>query len=171
MAVATSSDSANDADEIEPCDFIRHPWSLLVTWGPVTFVNLGSRRIRNHHCLYMNRMWHGEIAGGLALRSRCRYSATATFARHLFRQIPHAFCGLNPVWRGKRKASGIGPVLAMNGFEMKATQQFDRLGQNCRPETITRDLLSNPTRVAHNDELAETFLATVIQIGCQEKSL
>jgi hypothetical protein len=88
MAAATSSDSANDADEIEPCDFIRHPWSLLVTWGPVTVVNLGSRRIRNHHCLYMNRMWHGEIAGGLALRSRCRYSATATFARHLFDRYP-----------------------------------------------------------------------------------
>jgi hypothetical protein len=116
-------------------------------------------------------MWHGEIAGGLALRSRCRYSATATFARHLFRQIHHAFCALNPVWSGKRKAFGIGPVLAMNVCEMKATQQFDRLGQNCRPENITRDLLSNPTRVAHNDELAEILPAGAIQIGCQEKSL
>jgi hypothetical protein len=119
----------------------------------------------------MKRMWHGEIAGGLALRSRCRYSATATFARHLFRQIPHASCAFNPVWRGKRKASGIGPVLAINGCEMKVTQQFDRLGQNCRPENITRDLPSNPTRVAHNDELAENFPAAAIQIGCQEKSL
>jgi hypothetical protein len=32
MAAATSSGSANDADEIEPCDFIRYLWSLLVTW-------------------------------------------------------------------------------------------------------------------------------------------
>jgi hypothetical protein len=36
MAAATSSGSANDPDEIEPCDFIRQPWSLLVTWDPVT---------------------------------------------------------------------------------------------------------------------------------------
>ena len=171
MAAATSSDSANDADEIEPCDFIRYPWSLLVTWGPITVVSLSSRRIRNHHCHYMNRKWHGEIAGGLALSSRCRYSGTATFARHLFRQISHASCGFNLGWCGKRKASGIGPVLAMNECEMKTTRQFDRLGQNCRPENITRDLPSNPTRVAHNDGLAETLPAAGIQIGCQEESL
>jgi len=54
---------------------------------------------------------------------------------------------------------------------MKATQQFDRLGQNCRPENITRDLLSNSTHGQHIDELAETLPAAVIQIGCQEKSL
>jgi hypothetical protein len=62
-------------------------------------------------------------------------------------------------------------MLAMNGCEMKTTQQFDRLGQNCRPENITRDLPSNPTRVAHNDELAETLPAAAIQIRCQEESL
>jgi hypothetical protein len=59
----------------------------------------------------------------------------------------------------------------MNGCEMKATQQFDRLGQNCRSENITRDLSSNPTRAANNDELAETLPAAAIQIGCQEESL
>ena len=68
-------------------------------------------------------------------------------------------------------ASGIGPMLAMNVCEMRATQQFDRLGKSCRPENITRDLPSNPTWVAHNDELAETLPAEAIQIGCQEKSL
>ena len=62
-------------------------------------------------------------------------------------------------------------MLAMSGCEMKATQQFDRLGQNCRPENITRDLLSNSTHGQHIDELAETLPAAVIQIGCQEKSL
>jgi len=51
----------------------------------------------------------------------------------------------------------------MNGCEMKATQQFDRLGQNCRPENITRDLLSNPTQAQYNDELAETLPVSVIQ--------
>jgi hypothetical protein len=136
-----------------------------------TVVSLGSRRTRNHHCLYMNRIWHGDIADGLALRSRCRCSDTATFGRHRFRQIPHASCGFNPVWRGKRKASGIGPVLAMNGREMKATQQFDCLGQNCRPDNATRDLLSNPTQVQRNDELAGTRPAAIIQIGCQEEPL
>jgi hypothetical protein len=74
-------------------------------------------------------------------------------------------------WREKRKAYGIGPVLAMNGCEMKATQQFDCLVQNYRPENITRDLPSNPTPVAHNDELAETLPTAAIQIGCQEESL
>jgi hypothetical protein len=58
----------------------------------------------------------------------------------------------------------------MDGCEMKATQQFDRLGQNCWPENINRDLLSNPTQVQCNDELAETLPAAAIQIGCQEKS-
>ena len=113
MAAATSSGSSNDADEIEACDFICHLWSLFMKWDPVTVVGLGSRRIRNHHCLYVNRMWRGETAGSLSPRSRCRYSATATFARHLFRQIPHPSCGFTSLWRGKRKASGIGPVLAM----------------------------------------------------------
>jgi len=54
---------------------------------------------------------------------------------------------------------------------MKTTQQFDCLGQNCRPENITRDLPSNPARVAHYDELAETLPAAAIQIRYQEKSL
>ena len=62
-------------------------------------------------------------------------------------------------------------MLALNEREMEATRQFDCLGQNCRLENIARDLLSNPTRVAHNDELAETLPAAVIQIGCEEKSL
>jgi hypothetical protein len=85
--------------------------------------------------------------------------------------MPNASCGFNPVWPEKRKAYGIGPVLAINGCEMKTTQRFDGLGQNCRPENITRDVVSNPIRVAHNDELAETLPATAIQIGCQEKPL
>jgi hypothetical protein len=59
----------------------------------------------------------------------------------------------------------------MNGCEMKATRQIDRLRQNCRRENTTRDLPSNPTRVAHNDELAESLPAAAIQIGCLEKSL
>jgi hypothetical protein len=119
----------------------------------------------------MNRMWHGEIAGGLALRSRCRYSATATFARHLFRHVSQSSCGFNPVWRGKRKASGIGPVFAVNRCEMKTTRQFDSPGQNWRPENINRDLLSNPAQAQHIDELAEMLPAAAIQIGCQEESL
>jgi hypothetical protein len=62
-------------------------------------------------------------------------------------------------------------MLAINESEMKTTQQFDGLGQNCQPENITRDLLSNPTWVAHNDKLAVTLPAAVTQIRCQEKSL
>jgi hypothetical protein len=45
----------------------------------------------------------------------------------------------------------------MNECEMKTAQQFDGRGQNCQPDKITRDLSSNPTRVAHNDELADPF--------------
>jgi hypothetical protein len=59
----------------------------------------------------------------------------------------------------------------MNECEMKTAQQFDGRGQNCQPDKITRDLSSNPTRVAHNDELAETLPEAVIQISGQEKSL
>jgi hypothetical protein len=88
-----------------------------------------------------------------------------------FDRYDQACCGFNQVWREKRKASGIGPVLAMNGSEMRTTRRFESPGQNCRPENINRDLLSNPTQVQCNDELAETLLAAVIQIRCQEESL
>jgi hypothetical protein len=54
---------------------------------------------------------------------------------------------------------------------MKTTRQFDRLGQNCRPENIAQDLPRNPTRVAHNDEVAETLPPAAIRIGSQEESL
>jgi hypothetical protein len=66
-------------------------------------------------CLYMKQMWHGEIAGGLALHSRCRYSGTATFARHFFDRYPTHPADSTLVRREKRKASGIGPELATNG--------------------------------------------------------
>jgi hypothetical protein len=42
--------------------------------------------------------------------------------------------------REKRRVSDIGPVLAMNGREMKTTQQLDGLGQNRWPDNITRNL-------------------------------
>jgi len=119
----------------------------------------------------MKQMWHGEIAGGLALHSRCRYSGTATFARHFFDRYPTHPADSTLVRREKRKASGIGPELATNGSEMKTTRQFDRLGQNCRPENIAQDLPRNPTRVAHNDEVAETLPPAAIRIGSQEESL
>jgi hypothetical protein len=71
----------------------------------------------------------------------------------------------------EKKGFRVGLVLAMNECEMKTTQQFDRLGQNCRPENITRNLPSNPTRVAHSDELAGIPPAAAIRISSQEKSL
>jgi hypothetical protein len=119
----------------------------------------------------MNRMWHDEVASRPALHSRCRYSGTATFARHFFDRYSTHPADSTLVRREKRKASGIGPELATNGSEMKTTRQFDRLGQNCRPEDIARDLPSNLTRVAHNDELSETLPPAAIRIGSQEESL
>lgn len=52
---------------------------------------------------------------------------------------------------------------------MKTTRQLDDVGQNCRFEGISRDMLSSDSLCIH--DLAATFAAAGMQISRPEESL